>query len=107
MFEKLGKFQTKRVLGSVAMGEVYLGADPAIGREVAIKADPSNANAHAHAHAWLAVVPHHQRRVGEFIHELREARRHGLPGPMAQHARFRPAFNQARLNQGLPPVLVD
>ncbi|MBS1767348.1 MAG: protein kinase [Acidobacteria bacterium] len=37
MFEKLGKFQIKRLLGHGAMGEVYLGEDPSIGREVAIK----------------------------------------------------------------------
>lgn len=37
MFEKLGKFEIKRVLGNGAMGEVYLGLDPSIGREVAIK----------------------------------------------------------------------
>lgn len=44
MFEKLGKFEIKKVLGNGAMGEVYLGLDPAIGREVAIKTIlPSNA----------------------------------------------------------------
>lgn len=37
MFEKLGKFRIKKVLGQGAMGEVYLGEDPSIGREVAIK----------------------------------------------------------------------
>lgn len=37
MFEKLGKFHIKKVLGQGAMGEVYLGEDPTIGREVAIK----------------------------------------------------------------------
>ena len=37
MFTKLGKFEIKRVLGNGAMGEVYLGVDPSIGREVAIK----------------------------------------------------------------------
>jgi serine/threonine-protein kinase len=37
MFEKLGKFEIKKVLGHGAMGEVYLGLDPGIGREVAIK----------------------------------------------------------------------
>ncbi len=37
MFEKLGKFQISRTLGQGAMGEVYLGVDPSIGREVAIK----------------------------------------------------------------------
>ncbi|WP_306590700.1 serine/threonine-protein kinase [Geothrix sp. 21YS21S-4] len=37
MFEKLGKFEIQRVLGNGAMGEVYLGVDPSIGREVAIK----------------------------------------------------------------------
>lgn len=37
MFEKLGKFHIKKVLGQGAMGEVYLGVDPSIGREVAIK----------------------------------------------------------------------
>jgi len=43
MFEKLGKFQIKRLLGQGAMGEVYLGLDPAIGREVAIKTIIPNA----------------------------------------------------------------
>ena len=37
MFEKLGKFEIRRLLGNGAMGEVYLGVDPSIGREVAIK----------------------------------------------------------------------
>ncbi len=37
MFEKLGKFHIKKVLGQGAMGEVYLGEDPSIGRQVAIK----------------------------------------------------------------------
>jgi serine/threonine-protein kinase len=37
MFKKLGKFEIQKVLGRGAMGEVYLGVDPAIGREVAIK----------------------------------------------------------------------
>lgn len=37
MFDKLGKFEIKRLLGHGAMGEVYLGEDPSIGREVAIK----------------------------------------------------------------------
>ncbi len=43
MFEKLGRFQIKRLLGQGAMGEVYLGLDPAIGREVAIKTIIPNA----------------------------------------------------------------
>ena len=37
MFDKLGKFEIKQVLGQGAMGEVYLGVDPSIGREVAVK----------------------------------------------------------------------
>ncbi len=37
MFQKLGKFEIVRLLGHGAMGEVYLGVDPSIGREVAIK----------------------------------------------------------------------
>lgn len=37
MFEKIGKFEIKQLLGQGAMGEVYLGLDPTIGREVAIK----------------------------------------------------------------------
>src|SRR5512145_611084 len=37
MFEKLGRFEIKGLLGRGAMGEVYLGIDPALGREVAIK----------------------------------------------------------------------
>ena len=37
MFEKLGRFEIKGLIGHGAMGEVYLGYDPSIGREVAIK----------------------------------------------------------------------
>jgi serine/threonine-protein kinase len=37
MFEKLGRFEIKGILGRGAMGEVYLGIDPSLGREVAIK----------------------------------------------------------------------
>lgn len=37
MFKKLGKFEIRQVLGRGAMGEVYLGTDPGIGREVAVK----------------------------------------------------------------------
>ncbi len=37
MFQKLGRFEILKRLGQGAMGEVYLGLDPAIGREVALK----------------------------------------------------------------------
>jgi serine/threonine protein kinase len=37
MRERLGKFEVIRLLGKGAMGEVYLGRDPRLGREVALK----------------------------------------------------------------------
>jgi predicted Ser/Thr protein kinase len=37
MHERLGKFQIVRLLGKGAMGEVYLGRDTVLGRDVAIK----------------------------------------------------------------------
>ncbi|HJW71609.1 MAG TPA: right-handed parallel beta-helix repeat-containing protein [Geothrix sp.] len=37
MRERLGKFEVVRLLGKGAMGEVYLGRDPSLGREVALK----------------------------------------------------------------------
>jgi predicted Ser/Thr protein kinase len=37
MRERLGKFEVVRLLGRGAMGEVYLGRDPMLGREVALK----------------------------------------------------------------------
>ena len=37
MRERLGKFEVVRLLGQGAMGEVYLGRDPKLGREVALK----------------------------------------------------------------------
>lgn len=37
MRERLGKFEVVRLLGRGAMGEVYLGRDPKLGREVALK----------------------------------------------------------------------
>jgi serine/threonine protein kinase len=43
MFSKLGRFDIKDVIGRGAMGEVYLGVDPLLGREVAIKTIVSSA----------------------------------------------------------------
>ncbi|MBP1771717.1 MAG: serine/threonine protein kinase [Holophagaceae bacterium] len=37
MRDRLGKFEVVRLLGKGAMGEVYLGRDPRLGREVALK----------------------------------------------------------------------
>ena len=37
MKPRIGKFEIQRRLGEGAMGEVFLGRDPIIGREVAIK----------------------------------------------------------------------
>jgi predicted Ser/Thr protein kinase len=37
MRDRLGKFEVMRLLGKGAMGEVYLGRDPRLGREVALK----------------------------------------------------------------------
>ena len=37
MRDRLGKFEVVRLLGKGAMGEVYLGRDPKLGREVALK----------------------------------------------------------------------
>ncbi len=37
MLQKLGRFELLKRLGQGAMGEVYLGLDPAIGRQVALK----------------------------------------------------------------------
>jgi tRNA A-37 threonylcarbamoyl transferase component Bud32 len=37
MYSKLGRFEIMGMLGRGAMGEVYLGVDPVLGREVAIK----------------------------------------------------------------------
>jgi serine/threonine-protein kinase len=37
MLQRLGRFEILKRLGQGAMGEVYLGLDPAIGREVALK----------------------------------------------------------------------
>ena len=100
--EKLEKQQVfeRKNLGNVSLSESIRLADSQPDKAIqgfrqAIKADPSNVN----AHAWLAVVLHDQGRTGEFIQEIREARRQGLLGQMAQNARFRSAYNQARLNR--------
>ena len=106
--EKLEKQQIyeRKNLGNLSLSESIRLADSQPDKAIqgfrqAIKADPSNIN----AHAWLAVVLHDQGRTGEFIQELREARRQGILSQMAQNARFRSAYNQARLNQQLPADL--
>ena len=105
--EKQQVFERKN-LGNVSLSESIRLADSQPDKAIqgfrqAIKADPSNVN----AHAWLAVVLHDQGRTGEFIQELRDARRHGLLGQMTQNARFRSAYNHARLNQSLPSDLAN
>ncbi|HEY3271796.1 MAG TPA: protein kinase [Geothrix sp.] len=109
--EKLDKLQTheRLNLGNVSMSEAIQLADKEPDKAIhgfrqAIKADPYNVN----AHAWLAVVLHDQGRAGEFIQELREARRQGILGQMAtRNIRFRSVLNQARFNRKLPPDLAD
>jgi eukaryotic-like serine/threonine-protein kinase len=103
--EKLDKLQVheRLNLGNVSLSEAIQLADSHPDKAIqgfrqAIKADPSNVN----AHAWLAVVLYDQHRLSEFIQELREARRQGILGQMTQNARFRSAYNHARLNQSLP-----
>jgi serine/threonine-protein kinase len=98
----------RKNLGFVSLSESIRLADSQPDRAIqgfrqALKADPYNVN----AHAWLAVVLHDQGRMAEFIHELREARRLGILRQMAQNARFRSAYNHARLNQSLPPDLAN
>jgi len=109
--EKLDKLQTheRLNLGNVSMSEAIQLADKEPDKAIhgfrqAIKADPYNVN----AHAWLAVVLHDQGRAGEFVQELREARRQGILGQMAtRNIRFRSVLNQARFNRKLPPDLAD
>ncbi|WP_257312755.1 serine/threonine protein kinase [Geothrix fuzhouensis] len=109
--EKLDKLQTheRLNLGNVSLSEAIQLADSQPDKAIhgfrqAIKADPYNVN----AHAWLAVVLHDQGRSGEFVQELREARRQGILGQMAtRNIRFRSVLNQARFNRKLPPDLAD
>ncbi len=51
MREKLGKFEVIRLLGKGAMGEVYLGRDPVLGREVALKVITAGSVVGEEAHA--------------------------------------------------------
>lgn len=109
--EKLDRLQPheRLNLGNVSLSEAIQLADSQPDKAIhgfrqAIKADPYNVN----AHAWLATVLHDQGRTGEFIQELREARRLGVLGQMAtRNIRFRAALKQARFNRKLPPDLAD
>jgi serine/threonine-protein kinase len=109
--EKLDKLQVheRLNLGNVSMSEAIQLADSQPDKAIqgfrqAIKSDPGNVN----AHAWLAVVLYEQGRTGEFVQELREARRQGILGQMAaRNARFRSTLNQARFSRKLPADLAD
>jgi serine/threonine-protein kinase len=109
--EKLDKLQVheRLNLGNVSLSEAIQLADSQPDKAIhgfrqAIKADPGNVN----AHAWLAVVLYDQGRTGEFVQELREARRQGILGQMAaRNVRFRSVLNQARFNRKLPADLAD
>lgn len=109
--EKLDKLEVheRKNLGNVSMSEAIQMADSQPEKAIhgfrqAIKADPTNVN----AHAWLAVVLYDQGRTGEFVQELREARRQGILGQMAaRNLRFRSVLNQARFSRKLPADLAD
>jgi len=109
--EKLDKLEVheRKNLGNVSMSEAIQMADSQPEKAIhgfrqAIKADPTNVN----AHAWLAVVLYDQGRTGEFVQELREARRQGILGQMAtRNVRFRSVLNQARFSRKLPTDLAD
>lgn len=51
MRERLGRFEVVRLLGKGAMGEVYLGRDPKLGREVALKVVSAGSAFGEEAHA--------------------------------------------------------
>lgn len=81
MFEKLGRFEIKGLLGRGAMGEVYLGLDPALGRAVAVKT--------IHAAALPAVIA--------------LARQHGIPrARLMRNMRFKMVMQNDRLNHRIP-----
>jgi eukaryotic-like serine/threonine-protein kinase len=109
--EKLERLQVheRLNLGNVSLSEAIQLADSQPDKAIqgfrqAIKADPTNVN----AHAWLAVVLYDQGRTGEFVQELREARRQGILGQMAgRNLRFKSVLNQARFNRKLPADLAD
>ena len=54
MLTRLGKFEIVRLLAQGSMGEVYVGRDPIIGREVAIKV----------IHTAASMGPQARERVG-------------------------------------------
>jgi hypothetical protein len=104
--EKLEKLQNheRANLGVVSLSEAIQISESQpdkaiVGFRQALKADPYNAN----AHAWLAWVLYEQKRLPEFHQQLREARRLNLLNQMSQNPRFKYAYNNARLNQKLPP----
>ncbi|WLT32553.1 right-handed parallel beta-helix repeat-containing protein [Geothrix sp. PMB-07] len=72
MRERLGKFEVVRLLGKGAMGEVYLGRDPKLGREVALKvvstgsAFGEEANARFEREARAAALLNHPHIVTVF-----------------------------------------
>jgi serine/threonine-protein kinase len=108
--EKLEKQQLyeRKNLGYLSLSEAIQLADSKPERAIqgfrqAIQADPTNIN----AHAWLAVVLYDQGRTGEFVQELREARRQGILGQMTRNIRFKSVLNQARFNRRLPADLAD
>ena len=94
-------------LGNVSLSEsiqlVEKDPDKAIyGFRQAIKADSGNVM----AHAWLAATLAENNRTGEFIQELRDARRLGILGQMFnRNVRFKSAYQKARLNGRLPSDL--
>jgi len=109
--EKLEQLEVheRKNLGNLSMSEAVQIMDSQPEKAVqglrqSIKADPYNPK----AHAWLAVALYRQGKLGEFVQEVREGRRLGILGQMAnQNLQFKLAFQQARLNQKLPPDLAD
>ena len=84
MRDRLGKFEVVRLVGKGAMGEVYLGRDPKLGRDVALKvisagtAFGDEAQARFEREARAAALLNHPHIVT--IYEFGEDEGGALPG---------------------------
>ena len=67
-FERLGKYEIRRVLGKGAMGVVYLGFDPFIDRQVAIKTIRKDTLDPELAAQFMTRFKNEARAVGRITH---------------------------------------